>query len=290
MSPPVLHAVHTPERIALFRSGVPSALVTQSAATDHRPYIHPILAPDGVGELTENEPGHHLWQHGLYVGLNDVNGVGFWTEGLNNSKEYDGTFHPQPLVPPTITGNQAQWEVVCEWRTPGGDPMLTETQRWSLEDRGEFLVLDMAWHLRAQTDLRFGQYSYGGLFLRMPWREGTGNELLTSAGATTPREAEGQRARWVAVAMPIPGRDTGLAGIALLDHPANPEHPAPWRVDNNYGIVPSRCIAGEWFLPEGEITVSRYRVFAFTGAIRPDTVREEWDRFARDENPNKDTL
>ncbi|MBC8138064.1 MAG: PmoA family protein [Fibrella sp.] len=280
MSNPILHAVHTPERIAIYRPGLDSALLTQCATTDHRPYIHPILAPDGVGELTENEPGHHLWQHGLYVGLNDVNGVGFWTEGLTGRKDRDGTFHPQPLLPPTATADRASWEVTSEWRTPAGEPMLTETQKWSLEDRGDFLVLDMQWHLQAQTDLRFGKSSYGGLFLRMPWREGNGNQLLTSESAISPHDAEGQRARWVAVAMPIPGRDTGVAGIALLDHPSNPEHPAPWRVDGNYGIVPSRCIAGEWLLPEGEVSTNRYRVFAFTGEISHDTIEAEWRQFA----------
>ena len=56
--------------------------------------------------------------------------------------------------------------------------------------------------------------------------------------------------------MPIPERETGVAGIALLDHPANPGYPSPWRVDDNYGIAPSRCITGEWSLAGGESTVS----------------------------------
>jgi len=277
---PVLSAEHSPESLALYRSGLTSALVTQRAAPDHRPYIHPILAPDGVGELTENEPGHHLWQHGLYTGLNDVNGVGFWTEGLNNSKERDGTFHPQPLAPPLVAGSQADWDVVTAWHSPDGKPMLTETQKWLLEDRGDTLALDLEWELRAVTDLRFGKYSYGGLFLRMPWRAATGADLLSSEGAVSPDDAEGKRARWIALAMPIPGRASGAAGIAILDHPSNPEHPAPWRVDDNYGIVPSRCIAGEWRLSRGEATLNRYRVFVYVGGISQETVEAEWRQFA----------
>jgi hypothetical protein len=276
---PILRAEHSGEHLAFYRSGSMPALVTQCAATDHRPYIHPILAPDGVGELTENQPGHHLWQHGLYVGLNDVNGVGFWKEGYGGSP-HDGTFHPQPLAPPVVAGGQAHWNVICEWRSPDGTPMLTETQRWSLEDRGETLALDLEWGLRAETDLRFGKHSYGGLFLRMPWRAETGGDILTSEGSADTDDAEGKRARWVALAMPIPGRDSGVAGIALLDHPSNPEHPAPWRVDDNFGIAPSRCIAGEWHLARDESTVSRYRVFVFTGPISRDAVESEWRQFA----------
>lgn len=274
-----LHAVHSPEQIAVYRSGL-LPLITQHAVSNHRPYIHPLLAPDGVGELTENEPKHHLWQHGLYVGLNDVNGVGFWTEGLTRSPEHDGSFHPIPLAPPEIVGNQARWNVVTEWRAPDGHAMLTETQKWSLEDRNQTLVLDLEWELQARIDLRFGKYGYGGLFLRMPWRAGTQTELLTSEGATHPDDAEGKRARWIALSMPIPERTTGPAGIAILDHPSNPEHPSPWRADDNYGIAPSRCIAGEWHLPRESTTVNRYRVFVYVGDIANDSIEAEWVRFA----------
>ncbi len=276
----ILSAEYSPESLALYRSGLTPALITQHAAPDHRPYIHPILAPDGVGQLTENEPGHHLWQHGLYTGLNDVNGVGFWTEGLHNNKERDGTFHPQPLAPPLVAGSRADWSVVTGWRSPDGQPMLTETQKWSLEDRGDTLALDLDWELRAATDLRFGQHSYGGLFLRMPWRAEAGAELLSSEGAVTTDDAEGKRARWIALAMPVPGRTAGAAGIAILDHPSNPAHPSPWRVDDNYGIAPSRCIAGEWHLFPGEATLNRYRIFVYVGGISQETIEAEWRQFA----------
>lgn len=277
---PILSTEQTPDSLAVYRTGLRPALLTQRAAPDHRPYIHPILAPDGDGELTENEPGHHLWQHGLYTGLNDVNGVGFWTEGLNNSRERDGTFHPYPLAPPLVTDGRVHWDVVTDWRSPDGKPMLTETQKWSLEDRGDTLALDLRWELRAATDLRFGKYGYGGLFLRMPWRSSTGAALLSSEGADSPDDAEGKRARWIALAMPVPGRASGAAGIAVLDHPSNPGHPTPWRVDDNYGIVPSRCIAGEWFLSDEEATLSRYRVFVYVGGISRQAVESEWRQFA----------
>lgn len=282
-SPTALRADYSAERIAFYRAGLPLPLVTQNAAANKRPFIHPILAPDGVGELTENEPGHHLWQHGLYVGLNDLNGVGFWTEGLSaGSTARDGTFHPQPLAPPVVHENQARWRVVTQWRSPDGVPMLIETQNWTLQDKNEILVLNMDWELKAKIDLRFGKYGYGGLFLRMPWRKETQGQVLTSEGHRTQEAAEGQRARWVALSMPLPGRaDTkGPAGMAMLDHPQNPDYPAPWRVDNNLGIAPSRCITGEWNLARGTATRSRYRVLAYLGGIDRDIVEAEWRQFS----------
>ena len=189
---PTLHAEHSTERIALHRAGLATPLLVQNAPANHRPFIHPILAPDGVGELTENEPAHHRWQHGLYVGLNDVNGVGFWTEGLLAGRERDGTFHPFPLAAPLISGNTAQWSISTEWHSPESLPLLTETQRWTLTDNGDFLVLDMSWELQAETDLRFGRYDYGGLFLRMPWRAQNRRGTADERGRDNPQRSRGK--------------------------------------------------------------------------------------------------
>ena len=281
---PDLRAEHDGEHIALFREGIVAPILTQRAATDKRPYIHPILAPDGVGELTENQPGHHLWQHGLYVGLNDINGVGFWEEGLGGNKAKDGSFHPSPLAAPTISGNTAAWEVMTDWNAPDETPMLRETQKWRFTDNGETFLLDVEWTLQATIDLRFGKYGYGGLFLRMPWRAETGGDVLNSEGADSHQTTEAQRARWVALSMAIPGRsrsENDPAGIAFFDHPTNPEYPNPWRVDGNLGITPSRCIAREWLLPKATASVNRYRLFIYPGPIDPAAIEAEWNRFAQ---------
>ncbi len=63
------------EQIAVFRDDLDEAVLTQHAAAGHRPFLHPIVAPDGVGELTEFSPGHHPHQTGLYWGFTRVNGT-----------------------------------------------------------------------------------------------------------------------------------------------------------------------------------------------------------------------
>ena len=281
---PSLHAERGDEWIRVFREGLPTPILTQHAARDRRPFIHPILAPDGVGELTENEPGHHLWQHGLYVGLNAVNGVGFWTEGLDDkTRDRDGTFHPAPLEDARLQGNSAGWRVASEWRSPGGEPMLAETQDWALTDKRSELQLDLNWTLRALTDAHFAQYPYGGLFLRMPYRAEAGGRAVNSEGQCGAK-AEAKRARWTAIEMPIPGRELcaeRLCSVAFLDHPSNPEHPVTWRVDGQLGVSPSRCIAAEWDLGAGESTVSQYRLLLRCGAADLTRIEREWQSFAQ---------
>lgn len=277
----ILTADFSPRRLALLRAGCPSPLVVHNAPVDARAYIHPLLAPDGEGALTENEPLHHAWQHGLYVGLNLVNGFGFWTEGKLPGHGPDGTFHPQPMAAPIINGCTASWTVKSAWRDPAGQTLLEETQDWRFEDRGVSTLLDLNWTLTACINLQFGRHAYGGLFLRMPWRAETGGEICTSEGARTIIDAEGRTARWVALAMPLPDRNNGPAGMALLDHPSNPLYPSPWRVDGNLGIAPSRCIAGAWQLAAGDATCSRYRAITYTGAIDPDRIERAWREFSR---------
>ena len=143
--PSGLHAVRTDQRLQIFRQGTKSPVLTQHARQDQRPFIHPILAPDGVGEVTEDGAGgHHNWQHGLFIGLNEVNGVRFWME----EEDVDGTFHPQPLAEPVLAGNAVSWLVRSEWRSPGGIPVLAETQEWLLRDAGTEFILDLSWSLQ----------------------------------------------------------------------------------------------------------------------------------------------
>ncbi len=277
MSQSELKVLSSESSIQIYRAGQSEPILVQQAQPDSRPYIHPVTAPDGYGILTENAPPHHPWQHGIYVGLNDVNGVGFWEEGIRG-KPADGSFHPRALKPAKIEEDAVSWEVETDWRDPKGVSMLTEYQQWKLRDLGDTLELDLIWTLRAEIDLVFGQYAYGGLFLRMPYRQEWGGEALNSEGLGH-AEAEGQRSRWVACHMPIEGRE-GPAGIAFMDHPGNIEYPVPWRVDGQLGIAPSPCIAGSRELKRGGAEVYRYRVLVFNGAIDPALVEKSWQAFS----------
>jgi len=53
-----LHIIENQElgTIEIYRKGGQSPILTQHARSNHRPYIHPIIAPDGKGVLTEYSP------------------------------------------------------------------------------------------------------------------------------------------------------------------------------------------------------------------------------------------
>ena len=250
-----------------------SDVLTHRIPAAARPNIPPIMAPDGKGVLTEDKPAHHPWQQGLYTGFNLVNGVGFW-----RNEPKDGSFEPRLEGAPAVDGNRADWALRNLWRHPDGTPMLTERQQWSLRVDDTSYTLDLDWDLKAEIDIEIGQFMAGGLFLRMPYAPERGADALNSEGLEN-GAAEKQRARWVAVSMPIEGR-SDWAGMAIMDHPGNPAHPTTWRVDNEYGISPSRVIAGSWTIPKGTMESYRHRILVFCGKPVKQDLESAWQEFS----------
>lgn len=268
-----------PDSIRIYRGGASTPIIVQNAARDLRAYIHPIIVPGGSVSVTEDAPDHHPWQHGLYVGFNEVNGAGFWHEGmLAHGSEDDGSFHPRITGPATASGRTARWTVESEYRDKSGASLLTETQQWTFVDHGDSYVFDLVLTLYALIDLTFGRYDYGGLFVRMPYRKEVGGRAYNSHGLEN-GDAEAQRAEWVATQMPIAGLDQEVT-IVITDHPSNREHPVPWRVDGELGVVPSVSIAGPWHLGAGHSEVFRHRVIVYPRPVDASTINSAWDDFS----------
>ena len=230
--------------IVVSRTGSTTPILTHNARADQRPYVHPIVAPDGKGVLTEFSPSHHKHQTGLYWGFTRVNGRDFFHNP-------HGQFWRR--VAATVThaaGEEVRWQTVYDLLDEAGQPMLTETQRWSMrEDNGSY-VLDLDWRGEARTNVTIGTYDYGGLFLRMPWQPGMTGEVVNAARQRNAR-AEGQRSTWIDVGLQVPGRDD-LAHVAIFDHPQNPGYPQAWRVDSQMGVGSARTRAADWTIAKDE--------------------------------------
>ena len=268
-----LHHNQSDETISVFRNDS-ELVLTQNAKSDIRPYIHPIIAPDGKGVLTEFSPAHHKHQTGLYWGLKKVNGRDYF---MNWKGDYWRRVSTAIIEP---KGHTVKWQTVYNLLDDKGEAILTETQNWYMQQRDEKFFLDLEWRGEAQTDITLEKFYVGGLFLRMPWREGIPSEVVNADGKRN-GEAEGQRARWNDIGIQIDGRED-KARIAILDHPANADFPVAWRVDNELGIGPSRQILGDWKIPRGKTEVFRYRLIAYTGAFNSDTINRLWKEYTNE--------
>ena len=127
------------------------------------------------------------------------------------------------------------------------------------------------------TDITIGEFDYGGLFLRMPWKEGIRGEVVNAARQHN-EKAEGQRAMWTDAGMQVEGRDD-LAHIAIFDHPENAGFPQPWRVDGQLGIGPVRARMGDWHIKAGETETIRHEIVAYTGALNDLELTKLWNEY-----------
>ena len=220
-----LRIEHNPQTgtLAVYRAGSQQLVLQQHAKPGFRPYLHPIMAPDGRGVLTESSPSHHPHQTGLYWGFTRVNGRDYF--------HHPGSDYWRRVAVTVLQGKggaataAAQWQTVYDLLDAAGQVVLTETQIWTVREEDREYVLDLQWTGEAKVDITISKYDYGGLFLRMPWRPGIRGAVVNGARQRNQR-AEGQRAPWVDVGMQIEGRDD-LAHIAIFDHSKNPGFPQP---------------------------------------------------------------
>lgn len=264
------------ETIEVRRVGSDISLVTQNARSNFRPHLHPIVAPDGNGVLTESSPDHHPHQTGLYWGFTRVNGRDFFHHpGANYWRRVAAT-----VVTPE--GQSVRWQTVYDLLDETGNTIFRETQTWSMRERqrngqAEY-VLDLEWKADAHQPVTIGEYDYGGLFLRMPWRPGIEGAVVNGVRQQNER-AEGQRAMWVDVGMEIDGRDD-WGHIAIFDHPKNQGYPQPWRVDGQLGVGPVRARLGDWKIEQGETETIRHQFIVYTGDRDDVELTETWSRFS----------
>ncbi len=264
------------ETVSVVRSGEETPLLTQVTRADFRPYLHPIVAPDGNGVLTEVQPEHHRHQTGLFWGFTRVNGRDYF--------HHPGSDHWRRVSVSVLRGeaespsDSVQWQTVYDLLDENGTPILRESQIWTLRLQEESYVLDLQWTGDARVDVTIGRDDYGGLFLRMPWREGMEAEVVNSARQSDQR-AEGQRAVWVDVGMQVDSRDD-LAHVAIFDHPSNPGYPLPWRVDGQFGVGPAPARSGDWTIPADSSAGFRHRLLVYTGTLNDVELTERWSEFS----------
>jgi len=258
--------------LSVIRAGRDAPILTQHARSDFRPYIHPIVAPDGRGVLTQYSPGHHKHQTGLYWGFTRVNGRDYFHHPAGDY------WRRKAVKVVQDKGPTVQWRTVYDLLDADGASVLLETQTWKMRATENEIVLDLAWHGTALKQVVIDRYDYGGLFLRMPWKRGIVGAAVSASGRRN-QEAEGQRNLWVDVGMQIEGR-SDLGHIAIFDHPKNAGFPLPWRVDSQLGVGPVRARLGAWLIKKGTTETIHHQFVVYTGALDADKLNHRWTEFS----------
>ena len=244
------------ESYGVFRPGLEKPLLVFVAPKDGRPYVHPLLAPDGKGELTEYSPGHHKHQTGLYIGFTRINGRDYFH---NRSSYWRGKGLTAQGRRPLATWT-ATYELLARtsspscWKRRSGSLLTTAT----ITSSTWIGPAKLSWTLPGTSTITAAFSS------RMPWQSKTGGRMNSEGKKNS--NFEGQRARWVDAGMPISGR-ADWGHMQMIDHPANDGYPVIWRVDGQLGIGPAVSRGtGAWKTAKDETARRKYRLVIYTPA------------------------
>lgn len=262
------------DRVVVHRGDPSTPTVTQHALPEQRPYLHPVLAPDGQGVLTQNRPDHHPHQTGIYWGLTRVDGRDYFH---NLGGDHWRRVSVKVLHAGGPDARSVAWETVYELLDEQGQPLLVETQIWTLQLQDDVYLLDLQWTGQAKTNVTVGKHEYGGLFVRMPWSPGTPAEAVNAARQRN-EQAEGRRAPWIDLGLEVEGREDAVH-VAIFDHPSNPHYPQAWRVDGEYGIGTAPTRFADWQLPAGETAMIRHRLVVYTGPLDDVRLTRRWSEY-----------
>lgn len=243
---------------------VKKVLLTQANREGTRPFIHPIVLPGHTRELTQDSPNHHPWQHGLYFAFHGVNGSDFWLDSGNAVGHY---FENKTKVI-TQEPNLIRWRAVCKGVHHEGLELFQETITWSFSYKQEKIHLHANYEIKALQDLVIEQCKYGGLFLRMPWEKGLDVFVENSAGDLG-LNTEQKIADWLDMRFNFGNSNDQKFGVLITQHPQAGAKPAPWRVDNNYGVGPSEVINGPLIINKQESILLEYSLVFYAGLLDP---------------------
>jgi hypothetical protein len=258
--------------IEVYKNSIDKAVITHNLKDALRPFIHPVLPPDGKGIFTENEPAHHPHQNGIYWGLKKVNDRDYF---MNNKSDYYRKVSSRVIQE---KGDQVSWESVYLLLDSKGEAVLQETQTWRLRETDDRFLLDLRWEGKAIQSVFVDQFFVGGLFVRMPYSPDIKGRAVNALGEVNYAGAEGHRAIWVDIGMEIYGR-ADWGHIAILDHPDNVVFPSPWRIDHQLGVGPSRQILGGYHIEQGTKTIEEYRMVIYGGELEHETLDRLWQEY-----------
>ena len=251
-----------------FKAG--SAVVAKyaTASSVAKPYLYPVLAPNGVGvtrawPVEKGLPGEastdHVHQKSVWFCHGDVipegielkvksankgdKGVDFWSE----AKDKDGTPRHGTIVctkvskPVQHAKDHASIETHNEWRTPDGMKIMDEVRVIHFTDGQEGRTFAFDVTLQATVcPITFGDTKEGSFGIRvhdaLRPQEKTGAIVTTAEGKTVNPPAKdnmpiwGHPTNWIDYSGKVGGKEVG---IAVFDHPNNPR--SSWHV-RAYGL------------------------------------------------------
>jgi hypothetical protein len=273
-----------------------------------KPYLYPLRTADGkivtrgfpMDPTIPGEAHDHPHHRGVWFTHGDVNGYNFWA--TEDSQEATGKGKGTVAlvsVGKLVSGKKSgSIDATFAWKTPTGEVLLREERRITFYSDPSLRTVDFDITLVPQRDVTFGDTKEGTFAMRLaapleetqpkdiaePKRTG---RMVNAQNKSGEKNVWGKRSEWVDYSGQI---DERTVGVAILDHPSNPRHPAYWHA-RGYGLFAANVFGQHDFendkSRDGSLTIRpgqplrfRYRVVIHPGDSNQAGVRALWQRWA----------
>ena len=139
---------------------------------------------------------------------------------------------------------------IIEWRDPKGKTLLVENRNMTFYVERDKRTMDFQITLTAAVDVTFGDTKEGAFAIRLAdqFTERKGGKMVDAAGRVGMLKVWGKRSNWVDYTAEVDGE---RLGVAMFDHPKNPNHPTYWHA-RDYGLFSLNPFGQNAFDPDAE--------------------------------------
>jgi hypothetical protein len=289
-----------PEQIAVEIDGKPFTVFYIRGKDLNRPYLHPLRAASGkivnrsfpAGQLP-GETTDHPHHAGLFYGHGDVNGYNYWAiQNVPTPASEAGANMGRIVLKEVLSVKSGKEsgsvDVVFNWLTPAGKPLLTETRKMTFYAHPMLRIIDFDFDFAAIDKVVFRDTKEGTFAMRMataleeppaeqqPGTPSRTGKLMNAQGGEREANVWGKRSEWVDYSGEIDGEKIG---VVMMDHPDNPRHPTYWH-SRGYGLHSINPFGVSDFLNDktqnGSLTIEpgMHVRFHYRVIIHPDMGRD----------------
>jgi Methane oxygenase PmoA len=249
------------------------------AADEKYPFLFPVNGPSGAS-VTSMRNGEYPHHSSLFFSCDKVNGGNYWQEGLNR-----GRIASKGPVLEAGAGNQIVILDTCDWTRPDAPQPLRDTRRIVISAPSPGIrQIDFDITLEALEDVVIEKTNHSLFSARMdpdltPLFGGT---MVNAEGDLAEKGTFGKASPWLACH--ATRDDKTSEGLAILQHPQNPDYPAPW-FTRGYGFLSPTPMfwpadGKNTRIPKGQKLRLCYRVIVFSGTPESVGIRHIFTQFA----------
>lgn len=260
--------------------GVPLEEARKGNPSLRRPFFDPVIGPTGhpytATGKTHDPTGSHAHHDGLWVAHNLVDGRNYWANtGGVIAHEAIQAIEDGPVFARVVA--RSAW-------VESGEIRLKETRTITVY-RGDpdTRLLDIALVLSPPGDqpVTLNKTTFGLLAVRVPATMNVfdgGGAIVNAKGDVNEREVHLSRAEWLDLSGPV--APDLLGGVAILDHPSNPNSPTMWHCRDDGWAGAAVSGMGDVTIPAGGSLSLRYRVVLHRGDAESGRVASQHAAFA----------